>query len=287
MASKVKKWLMFPLAATVILGLTLVPGCAGGGEIPQGETELSGTITESGSTSVKPLSEKFADAFMEKHPKVRIEIAGGGSSKGVSNCAAGISDIGAVSRDVKITEPDLIYYPVARDAVAIVVNEANPITDLTMEQVAKVYVGDITKWSELGWKDGGDITVYCREVGSGTLDCFASKVLKAIGKDEEDVTPDAERFDSNGGMQIAVQADSWGMGFVSLGYVQGLKVLKLEGVECTVETCLSGEYPVLRRLAFVTKACPSDPVKAFIDFCRSPEAQQMAEEAGYVPLVVQ
>ncbi len=286
MASRVKKVLILPLAALVILGLTLGLGCAAGETAPpEGQTELSGTITESGSTSVKPLVEKLADAFMEKHPKVRIEVAGGGSSKGVSDCASGISDIGGVSRDVKITEPDLIYYPIARDAVAIVVNETNPITDLSIEQVAKIYVGEITEWSEVGWEGSGTITVYCRELGSGTLDCFTDKVLKKIGKDEEDITPHAERFDSNAGIQLAVQGDEAGIGFVSLSYIQGLKVLKLEGIECTVETCLSGDYPVLRRLAFVTKTCPDDPAKAFIDFCRSPEAQGIAEEAGYVPLV--
>jgi phosphate transport system substrate-binding protein len=205
---------------------------------------------------------------MDKYPKVKIEIGGGGSGKGISDCAAGISDIGAVSRPPKIGEADLIYYPIARDAVAIVVNEDN----------------DITKWSEVGWANGGDITVYCREAGSGTLDCFEHGVLREIGKKEADITPNAERYDSNAGMQIAVQADTWAIGFVSLGYVEGLKVLKLDGIECTIETCKSGDYPVLRRLAFVSKTCPDEPTKAFINFCRSEEGQAIAAEKGYVPL---
>jgi phosphate transport system substrate-binding protein len=227
----------------------------------------------------------MAAAFMDEHPQVHIEIAGGGSGKGVSDCAAGLSDIGAVSRAVKITEPDLIYYPIARDAVAIVVGNANTISGLTIEQVAKIYVGEITDWSELGWAGGGAITVYCREAGSGTLDCFVEKVIKESGYGEADITAEAERFDSNAGIQTAIQDDESGIGFVSLGYVQGLKVLKLNGIECTVDTCKSGTYPVLRQLAFVSKTCPSELVAAFIDFCRSEEGQAIAEERGYVPLV--
>lgn len=283
MASRIKKSLMFPLAALIILGLTSVSGCGGGGD-GGSEVALTGTITESGSTSVKPLAEALSAAFMDKYPKVKIEIGGGGSGKGISDCAAGISDIGAVSRPPKIGEADLIYYPIARDAVAIVVNEDNSVTELTTEQVAKIYTGEITKWSEVGWANGGDITVYCREAGSGTLDCFEHGVLREIGKKEADITPNAERYDSNAGMQIAVQADAWAIGFVSLGYVEGLKVLKLDGIECTIETCKSGDYPVLRRLAFVSKACPDEPTKAFINFCRSEEGQAIAAEKGYVPL---
>jgi phosphate transport system substrate-binding protein len=283
MSSKFKKLLMFPLAALVILGLTVVSGCGGGGGTQPGE--LSGTISESGSTSVKPLAEAMAAAFMDEHPQVHIEIAGGGSGKGVSDCAAGLSDIGAVSRAPKIGEADLIYYPIARDAVAIVVNEANSITGLTTEQVAKIYVGEITDWSDLGWADGGAITVYCREAGSGTLDCFEHGVLKEVGYKEENIVSTAQRSDSNAGMQIAVQGDTSGIGFVSLGYVEGLNVLELDGIECTVETCKSGDYPVLRRLAFVSKSCPSELVAAFIDFCRGGDGQAIAVAKGYVPLV--
>lgn len=268
--------------------LTVLGACQGPSQTANtgggGAAKLSGTITESGSTSVRPLVKEMANAFMQKHPKVRIDIAGGGSSKGVSDCAAGISDIGAVSRPIKMTEKDMISYPIARDAVAIVVNKANPITKLTMKQVAQIYVGEITNWAELGWSKGGDITVYCREKGSGTLDCFVDKLIEAAGYKENDITDKAERVDSNAGMQSGIRLDESGIGFVSLGYVQGLKEIKLNGIKPTIENCASGKYPVLRRLRLLTKTCPDEPVKSFIDFCRSREGQQVAKKLGYVPL---
>ncbi|MFP4642534.1 MAG: phosphate ABC transporter substrate-binding protein [Dehalococcoidia bacterium] len=284
-----KRGMVLSVVGVLIVGLVFLMGaCGGGGSSPQadGQVELSGTITESGSTSVKPLVERMAAAFMNEHGKVRIEIGGGGSGKGISDCAAGISDIGAISRPVHLSESDLISYPIARDAVAIVVNESNTIEALSREEVAEIYIGEITEWGELGWSEGGSITPYCREKGSGTMDCFVDKVIEYAGYEEDEIVKEAERVDSNAGIQSNIQGDSSGIGFVSLGYVQGVKALKLEGIECTVENCLSGEYPVLRRLQLVTKTCPEQPAKAFIDFCRGPEGQQIAEEIGYVPLNV-
>ncbi|MFP3974687.1 MAG: phosphate ABC transporter substrate-binding protein [Chloroflexota bacterium] len=286
--TKRNKMVLVAVSVLLVLLLPLVGACQGssqtGDQNNQEQTELSGTITESGSTSVKPLVEEMAAAFMQKHPKVQIEIGGGGSGKGVSDCAADISDIGAASRPVKLSEQDMIPYPIARDAVAIVVNEANPIDELTMKQVAQIYVGEISNWADLGWAEGGEISVYCREKGSGTLDCFVSNLIKAVGYEEDQIIDEAERVDSNAGMQAGAQGDESGIGFVSLGYVQGLQVIKLDGIEATMENCASGEYPVLRRLRLLTKTCPDEPIKSFIDFCRSDEGQQIAEELGYVPL---
>jgi phosphate transport system substrate-binding protein len=284
MTSKVKRFLMFPLAVLAVAGLILAAGCAGGTTPPpgQGETtplELSGTIREAGSTSVLPLAEELAKEFMKLHPKVRIETGGGGSGAGVTGCAAGTVDIGAASRDIKITEPDLIPYAIARDAVAIVVHPSNPITGLKLDDVAKIYAGEITDWSQVGG-GAGKITVIAREEGSGTRDCFEEKVMK-----EKTITANAILKTSNGEIQTAVSQDTLAIGFVSLGYVTGLKALDLDEKACTVATCQKGEYPILRRLYFLTKGTPTSPVKEFIDFARSDDGQKIAEELGYVPLV--
>jgi len=287
MASKIKRFLIFPLAALVILGLTFVPGCGGGeGTLPGDEVELSGTIKEAGSTSVLPLAEEFAIKFMNLHPKVRVETGGGGSGAGVKQCAAGTVNIGAASRELKITESDLISYPIARDAVAIIVNSANPISQLKIEEAAKIFAGELANWKELNGEDK-EITIYAREEGSGTRDCFEEKVMK-----DRDISDDAILKNSNGEIQGAVATDVAGIGFVSLGYVSGVKALSLwvekEGnyVECTLENCQKGSYPIIRRLYFLTRESPSDLEKAFIDFCRSPERQQFISEKGYVPLVL-
>ena len=286
MTSKVKKFLMFPIAALVIAGLVFATGCSGGatssGSTPiPGQAELSGKITEAGSTSVLPLAEKFALAFMEKYPKVTVTYTGGGSGAGAKQCAEGTVDIGATSRELKLKEADLVSYPIARDGVAIVVNNANSASDLTLEQAARIFAGEITDWNEVGGK-AGKVTVYTREEGSGTRDCFEHGVTKKYGKK---ITAAAIAKKSNGEIQMAIQGDAAGIGYVSLGYIEGVKALDLNGVKCSMETCKSGKYPIVRRLYFHTKGTPSEMEKAFIDFCRGAEGQKIVEDMGYIRLV--
>lgn len=251
--------------------------------ITKGEeaSELSGTIREAGSTSVLPLAEQFALAFMKKHPKVKITYTGGGSGAGVKQCADGTVDIGAASREVNMNETDLIPYPIARDGVAIVVNNSNSVSNLTIEQIAKIFAGEITNWSEVGGKSQA-ITIYSREEGSGTRDCFEEKVMKVYGKK---ISPRAITKKSNGEMQMSVQGDTSGIAYVSLGYIEGIKALNVNGKKCSVETCRSGEYPIVRRLLFLTKGLPNPLVAAFLDFCRSVEGQNIVQKEGYVTLV--
>jgi phosphate transport system substrate-binding protein len=242
--------------------------------------ELSGTIKESGSTSVLPLAEAFALRFMELHPRVKVIYGGGGSGTGAKDCAKGQVDIGATSRELKISEADLISYPIARDGVAIIVHKDNPVDDLSLGEVARVYAGEITNWEGIGGKSG-KIRLYSREEGSGTRDVFESKVMK-----ERDISGRAYFKKSNGEIQTAIASDPGSIGYVSLGYIEGTKVLSIEGVKCTVESCKKGDYPLVRRLYFHTKGTPDEPVRAFIDFCRSEEGQKIVEELNYISLAL-
>jgi phosphate transport system substrate-binding protein len=179
-----------------------------------------------------------------------------------------------------MSEADLIAIAIARDAVAIVVNVDNPVSALTMEQVAEIYSGDITNWSQVGGNDE-EIIVVSREEGSGTRDCFQSKLMDKFDKE---IKADALFYDSNGAVRTKVSSESRAIGYVSLGYVEGLKAIVIDGVECTLENCQSGDYPIVRRLYLLTKETPAGVVKAFIDFCRSEEGQAIAAES-WVPLV--
>ena len=275
------------VAASAIIGLfLLVPVSNAMTSIvsqAQGEprgAELSGTITEDGSTSVLPLAEAFALRFMELHPRVKVIYGGGGSGTGAKDCTKGQVDIGATSRELKISEADLISYPIARDGVAIIVHKDNLVDKLTLEEVAKIYAGEITNWKDVGGKLG-KIRLCSREEGSGTRDVFESKVMK-----EKDISKRAIYKKSNGEIQTAVTSDPGSIGYVSLGYIEGAKALCIEGVECTMENCKKGDYPIVRRLYFHTKDTPNELVKAFIDFCRSEEAQSIVEELGYIPLTL-
>lgn len=272
------------LSSTLLLAAVTLAGCAPASApvaTPQAG-ELSGTVNEAGSSSVQPLAELMATAFTAKYPKVTVNISGGGSSAGVKAIAAGTVDIGAASRDIKITEPDVIPVCIARDGVAIVVNEANSLTGVTIEQVAKIYAGEITNWKDVGGNDA-IITVVSREEGSGTREVFEEYVTGAFKKK---IKADALFFDSNGAIRNKVASDKNAVGYVSFGYVAGLKTLMVNDVAPTIENAQSGKYPIVRRLYFLTKSVPSGIVKEFIDFCRGPEGQKIALDEGYIPLVL-
>jgi len=272
------------LSSTLLLAVMILAGCAPASApiaTPQAG-ELSGTINEAGSTSVQPLAELMATAFTAKYPKVTVNISGGGSSAGVKAIAAGTVDLGAASRDIKITEPDVIPVCIARDGVAIVVNEANSLTGVTIEQVAKIYAGEITNWKDVGGNDA-TITVVSREEGSGTREVFEEYVTGAFKKK---IKADALFFDSNGAIRSKVASDKNAVGYVSFGYVVGLKTLMVNNVAPTIENAQSGKYSIVRRLYFLTKSVPSGIVKEFIDFCRGPEGQKIALDEGYIPLVL-
>lgn len=271
------------IAMAVLMCATIVAGCAPAPAPADIQSiELSGTINEAGSTSVQPLAELMATAFTKKHPRVTINISGGGTGAGVKAAAAGTVDIGAASRDILITEPDVIPFCIARDGVAIVVNDANVITKLTMEQVAKIYSGEITNWKDVGGADAS-ITVVSREEGSGTREVFETYVTKAFHKK---IKADALFFDSNGAIRSKVTADKNAIGYVSFGYTSGLKALLINDVAPTIENGQNGKYPIVRRLYFLTKAIPAGIVKSFIDFCRSEEGQKIVLSEGYIPAVV-
>jgi len=242
--------------------------------------ELAGTISEAGSTSVLPLAEKFALAFMKKHPKVRISYTGGGTGAGIKQSAGGTVDIGAASRDLKISEPDLMVHAIARDGVAIIVNKGIGITGLTIDQLGKIYAGQVTDWKDVGGKSG-KINVYTREEGSGTRDTFQSMVLDPAGLK---MSPACLAKKSNGEIQMSVQSDPNGIGYVSFGYTEGVKGLLLNGKEPTIENVKNGSYPISRRLYFLTKHNDNLLVQAFIAFCRSDEGQKIVSQEGYIQL---
>ncbi len=238
-----------------------------------------------GSTTVLPIAEECARIFMEKHPGSRVDVAGGGSSHGIKSVADGTVDIGDASRDIKDSEreayPELVPHAVAKDGVAPVVHPSNRINALTMEELQQIYTGEITNWKDLGGSDA-EIVVVSREEGSGTRDCFESKVTKPLG---EEITQHAIIQDSNGKVRATVAGNEHSIGFLSLGYVNHeVKALTLNGVEPTVETVLSGEYAISRTLWMITKGEPDHAEEAFLDFVISEEGQRIVEEVHFIPL---
>ena len=268
-----KKRLFVILALGLVL-LFAVAGC-GGTEEPQGtdaQGELSGSIQVVGSTSVQPLSEELATAFMTKYPDVTVNVAGGGSGAGIKAAQEGSADIGASSRELKSEEKGTVTETViAYDGIAVIVHSSNSVSEITMDDIKKVFTGEITNWSELGGSDA-PITIYTREEGSGTRGAFTEI---ALGEDIN-ITPNAIIQNSNGALRTAVAGDPNGIGYLSFGYLnEEVKDLKVDGVEPLAENVKNGSYKISRPFLYLTKEEPTGLVKAYMDFVLGPEGQEI------------
>ena len=247
------------------------------------EAELSGEITEAGSTTVQPLAEKLAEAFMAKHPQVEITVQGGGSSVGVKSAGEGTVDVGAASREVKDSEkqefPDLKVFTIARDGIAIVAHPDVPLDGLTKEQVGDIFAGEVTNWKDVGGPDK-PIVVVSREEGSGTRAAFEEMVM---GKEGPPIVDTAILQPSNGAVRTTVSTTPDSIGYLSFGYLdESVKVLAIDGVEATEANAASGDYPIVRPLNLLTKGEPSGVVKAWLDFILGEEGQKIVVEEGYI-----
>ena len=251
-------------------------------EVPAEEEEAGGQLQLAGSSTVQPLAQALAEAFMAQNPDVAIDIQGGGSSVGVKSAAEGTTPIGNASRALKDSEmeeyPDLIAHTIARDGIAIAVHPDVPVSGVSTDEVRQVFAGEITNWSELGGPDE-NIIVVSREEGSGTRGAFEDMVMG-----ESLVVDTALLQPSNGAVKTTVASTPFSMGFVSFGYLdESVKALAVDGVEATVANAMSDAYPVVRPLNMITNGEPTGLAKAFLDFIFSDEGQAIVAE-DYIPV---
>ncbi|MEI8201025.1 MAG: phosphate ABC transporter substrate-binding protein [Eubacteriales bacterium] len=234
-------------------------------------------IIVAGSTSVQPYAEVLAEEYMILHPGALIDIQGGGSSAGIMAAQSGTSDLGMSSRVLKDAEKSLWYVEIARDGLAVIINPANPVQNLTLDQVSDIYSAKISDWSQLGGKKA-KIHVITREDGSGTRDAFVTLVMG-----ESNITPRAIVQDSNGAVKQLVADDPNAVGFISLGLVdKTVKALELDGIAATRENVMNGSYNLSRPFLFVAQAEPTGQAKEFLDFVLSAQGQQMLVNEGLI-----
>jgi phosphate transport system substrate-binding protein len=200
---------------------------------------------------------------------------------------AGEIDIGAASRDVKMEEmamyPDLKPVVIGMDSVAVVVHPGNPVSEVTMEQVSKIFSGEIRNWKDVGGEDA-EIRVITRDEGSGTRAVFEKNVMKPWGKE---IAREASVKPSNGEVRATVTGDEKSIGYLSLGYVDPtLKALMIDGVKATVDSVLSGDHTISRNLYLITKGASEPLENAFIAFVLSEEGQEVVEDMGYIKVAV-
>lgn len=242
--------------------------------------ELSGTLSMNGSTSMEKVIKAVNGAFMEKNKGVTVNLNLTGSGTGIQEASEGKCDIGNSSRKLKDEEAEkLDATVVGLDGIALVVNPANKLEDITLQDLAKVYSGEITNWKELGGDDKA-IVVIGREDGSGTRDGFESIVM---GDKEPKY---AQELESTGSVINAVATTDGAIGYASLANVdETVKALKVGGVEATEENVKSGAYKVQRPFICATlKGSDNKLVKAYLDFILSEEGQALVLAQGAVPV---
>jgi phosphate transport system substrate-binding protein len=242
---------------------------------------LSGQIQIAGSTTVQPLAEVLAEAFMADNPGFTIEIQGGGSSVGVTSAGEGTVDIGNASRNVKESEfeefPKLIVHTIAFDGIAIVTNPDLELPSLSIEQVKAIFAGEITNYSELGGL-AAEIVVVSREEGSGTRAAFEELVMET-GDEEAMISENAILQQSNGQVRTTVSTTPNTIGYLSFGFLdESVNTIAIDGVDPTVANVKSGDYAIFRPLNMLTNGEPNELAQAFLDFILSDLGQEIVSE---------
>jgi phosphate transport system substrate-binding protein len=242
---------------------------------------LSGQLQLAGSTTVQPLAEELAEAFMAMNPDLVIEIQGGGSSVGVTSAGEGTVDIGNASRAVKDSEmeefPNLQVFTIAYDGIAVVTHPDTQLATLSVEQVRDIFAGEITNFSEVGGPDA-PIAVVSREEGSGTRAAFEELVMEA-GEEEKVITEKALLQQSNGQVRTTVATTPNSIGYLSFGFLdESTRGVPIDGVEPSVANVKGGDYPIFRPLNMLTNGPPNELAQAFLDFVLSGEGQAIVAE---------
>lgn len=242
---------------------------------------LSGNVATGGSTSMKNVIAALTEGFAEVEPGVTVSYDPTGSGAGITGATDKTLDIGLSSRALKDEEKnDVDGTVIALDGIAIIVNKASKVEDLTVDKLKQMFTGEITNWADVGGDDG-EIVLIGREAGSGTRDGFESIV------DVKDSCKYAQELTATGAVISAVEANPLAIGYASLSAVgDTVKMVTVGGVECSEETVKDGSYEVQRPFVFVTNKSVtlSEQAQAFFDFATSADAADLIRTAGAVPV---
>lgn len=283
------------LLLTLALSMAALTGCGSKSDAPAADSTdsttgtetpaaLSGSVSTNGSTSMEKVIGILSEQFMADNSGVSVTYDPTGSGAGIEAASNGSADIGLSSRALKDEEiaGGLTGTTVALDGIAVIVNAGSKVEDLSVEQIAQIFTGEITDWSEVGG-EAGTISCIGREAGSGTRDGFESITnTKDACKLDQELT-------STGGVIEAVAGNPNAIGYASLSAVEGkdtIKALTVGGVACTEETVLDGSYAIQRPFVLVTRTgeALSPAAQAFFDFATSSAANDLIKSAGAVPV---
>ena len=258
-----------------------------------GFTMMQKAVTIKGSDTMVILAQRWAEEYMTKNSGSTIQVTGGGSGVGISALINGTTDIANASRPMKMSERQQlkerfgtmgVEIKVAKDGLSVYINEANGISELTLDQIKNIYLGKITNWKDVGGADSR-IVLYGRENSSGTYVYFKEFVLA-----NKDYSATMQSLPGTAAVVNAVAKDKNGIGYGGAAYAKGCKYVKVKkdaasaGIEPSKNTIADGSYPITRYLYMYTKSKPTGEIKAFIDWVLSAEGQALVEKVGYFPI---
>ena len=263
----------------IVMGIALFISC---------NMVWAGNLVIKGSTTVLPIAQKTAEAYMSQNPDVKISISGGGSGNGIKALIDGSTDVADSSRFIKDKEVELavqngrypVPFAVAYDCIIPVVHPSNTVSNLTLDQLKAIYKGQIKNWKDVGGPNR-PIVVISRDTSSGTYEVWEGKVMK-----KERVFPGALLQASNGAIVQAVSSNKNAIGYIGLGYLNSsVKGTTVNSIKGSAETTLNGTFPISRALYMFTNGWPTGDTANFINFVMHPQkGQKYVKEAGFVPL---
>jgi len=296
---KKKLWILFSLSIIVLITVNILLSGCGTREGVSGRTEGASLpydgqeLVISGSTTLLQVSEAWASAFMEKYGGTII-INGGGSGVGIADLINGVSELANSSREIKDEELeaakavglDVQEYTILYDGIAVIVSSNVSVEGLTIEQLSKIYTGEITNWKDVGGDDA-EIVIFARDSSSGTGEYFLEEVIQ-LGKtmEDNDYSDMALRLQSNADVVNQIKENDNAIGYIGLGYLEeSLKIVKVEGIEPSVDTVKDDSYPISRGLYVYAPGKDLTEIgQAYINFILSDEGQDIGLEEGFVPL---
>jgi phosphate transport system substrate-binding protein len=299
--TKNKFWSFISLVVIVLLIVSIsFAGCKTAEEADSGASFEDTELVIQGSDTLLEVSQNWAEAFMAMYPDVNISVTGGGSGTGIAALINGTVDLANASRSIKESEMeeasaaglDVQENIVAWDGISVVINKDNPVEELSIEQLSKIFTGEITNWSEVGGNDA-DIVVTSRDSSSGTHVYFKERVVQMDETIEEnDYTQNALFLASNAAIKEEVSVNENAIGYIGLGYlddsVKAVSVIAedaTEGVTPSIENVQNKSYPISRPLyVYAPDTDLTDLEQAFLDFAMGADGQAIALEIGFVPL---
>jgi len=257
-----------------------------------GPVAATAAVTVKGSDTMVILAQRWAETYMQKNAGKKVQVTGGGSGTGIAALVNGTTDIATSSRAIKGDESAKVRdrfnvlpaeVAVAKDGVALYVNEANGVSQLTVDQLHAIYAGDVTNWKQVGGADA-PIVLYSRENSSGTYVFFKEHVLKG-----DDFAAAAQTLPGTAAVVNAVSKEKNGIGYGGAAYAKGVKEVKVVGPDGqgslpSAENVKAGTYPLSRPLFMYTRGKAGGDAKDFIDFCLSAEGQAIVTQVGYFPV---